>query len=178
MRHRKIKALIAVSSEKISSQVGDILAARGISECYKAHTQHAAVDLMHENLFSLFIVDGQLLISDDKDKIRIAGVDFVRFIRMCDGVVSEANVVFLRSNRQAQNLLEARAEIIEARDSGATCIVGHPLTVEKFENLIEPILKQARIFIRDRTYTGPCRRYKNIPVEKERRKIGHVENTM
>ena len=130
---------------------------------------YEAVDLMLEHAFSCFVIDGQLLISLDKNKQRLAGADFVRFIRMCDGPVSEASIIFLRSAGGAQNLLEAQAEIADARDNGASCIVSQPLTVRKFDEVIEPNLVKNRLFIRTENYVGPCRRRSDNSVTIERR---------
>jgi len=173
--YNEAKILVAVSSQKLSAEIGDTLAAKDVGEFHVAHTMYEAVELMHDYLFSLFIVDGQLLVSNDNEKMRLAGVDFIRFIRMCEGPVSEAAIAFLRSTSQVQNILEASAEIMEAHEGGASCIISQPLTPEKFEEAVDPILKQPRTFIRARDYTGPCRRRKTIQIDHNRRTPGNSE---
>jgi len=169
LHYKTEKALVAVSTKDILADVSAVLLEQGIDDVHAVHSMYEAVDLMLEHVFSSFVIDGQLLISTDKNKRRLAGVDFVRFIRMCDGPVSEASIVFLRSAGGVQNLLEAQAEIADARDSGASCIVSQPLTIRKFGEVVEPNLVKNRAFIRTETYIGPCRRRGDYSVINERR---------
>lgn len=169
MHYKTEKTLVAVSDKGMVADIGNVLLEKGIEDFHVVHSMYEAVDLMLEHSFSCFVIDGQLLISSDKYKQRLAGVDFVRFIRMCDGPVSEASVIFLRSTGSVQNLLEAQAEIADARDSGASCIVSQPLTSHKFNEIIEPNLAQNRTFIRTANYVGPCRRRGDNDVTIERR---------
>jgi len=165
-----IKALVAVSSADLLAEATSVLAQGGIEHIRTARTMYDAVDLMHACVFSLFVIDGQLLVSTNPNKVRLAGVDFVRFIRMCEGSVSEAVVVFLRSSGRVQNLFEARVEITEARDAGASCIIAQPFVAENFHNFVRPAIDSPAPFIRTSAYTGPCRRVADIPVLHDRRK--------
>jgi len=151
------------------ADISAVLLEKGVQDIYWVHSMYEAVDIMLEHSFSSFVIDGQLPVSKDKHKARIAGVDFARFIRMCDGPVSEAAIIFLRSASHALNLFEAEAEIAEAKDGGVDCIVSQPLTIRKFNEVVEPNLAQNRAFVRNESYIGPCRRRDDTVVTKERR---------
>jgi len=140
------------------------------TELICANSMYAAVDLMLEHDFSMFVVDGQLLYAQDRDRARVAGPDFVRFIRMCEGAVSEVPVIFLRTENGHQNLFEANAEIEQARDAGANGILPQPFDADRFDATVRPILLAPRPFVRSQGYVGPCRRVKDIAVRLERRK--------
>jgi len=170
MPFETIRALVAVSTEEISEQVSTCLSAHGIKDIQMAFTMYQAVSLMHDYDFNMFVVDGRLLVSSNPNKVRVAGVDFVRFIRMCEGPVSEAHVLFLRSDRHPDGMLAANSEFNEAREGGASCVLAQPLTDEKFERYVQPLLENPPAFIRERSYTGPCRRKVDAPVTVDRRK--------
>ena len=161
--------MVAVSAEGMAADIGAILAKKGIVDIHIVCSMYEAVDLMLEQVFDYFVVDGELCLSSAADNVRLAGVDFVRFIRMCAGPVSEAHILFLRSDTKSQNLLEANAEVMEARDGGASCIIGRPFTAGKYNEIVEPVLRGNRAFIREKSYVGPCRRHNDRTVAVERR---------
>jgi two-component system chemotaxis response regulator CheY len=165
-----INVLVAVSTEDIGKRVSACLQKAGISKIITAYTMYQAVALMHDNEFNMFVVDGRLLVSSNQDKIRVAGVDFVRFVRMCEGPVSEAHILFLRSENHPEGLIAANSEFMEAREGGASSVMAQPLTGEKFERHVAPNLENPRLFIRERNYLGPCRRRVDLPVKIDRRK--------
>jgi len=170
MQYARLKLLVAVSAPQLKNEICSFFADLGVTAITTVSAMYEAVDLMLERDFSIFIVDGQLLYAIDQDRARIAGADLVRFIRMCRGPVSEAPVIFLRSLRDRQNLLEANAEIEEARQAGANYIMAQPVDFEAFGEAVAKLLTDPGTFIREGAYVGPCRRQLDIPVAINRRR--------
>jgi len=165
----KLKALVALSDVESIAMVNTVLSNRGISDIFYAMCTHDAIDAMVETRFDLFIVDARVPVTLKRAVILHGGIDYIRFIRMCEGAISEATVVFLRSQTNVQNLLEAHAEIVSAKDAGASCVLAQPFTEKKFDSEVVPLVIKPRSFIRSLHYTGPCRRRRSTNVKVERR---------
>tara|TARA_R110002096_G_scaffold66686_1_gene162299 strand:- start:51 stop:563 length:513 start_codon:yes stop_codon:yes gene_type:complete len=165
----QLKALIALSDADAASEASRVLERRGISNLLSVKCTYDAIDAMVKGSFGLFVVDAPIPMTLSRPGVP-GGIDFIRFIRMCEGEMGEAVVVFLRSKLGEVNLLQVRDEIVTVRDSGANCILNHPLTFAKFDEYVAPDLVKPRLFLRMAGYTGPCRRRVKIPVENERRK--------
>jgi len=169
MSSYRLKALIALSDFAVAKEVSSILALRGIHATLVEST-HDAIDAMLETAFGLFIVDARVPMTLKREAVLYGGIDYIRFIRMCEGPVSEAMVVFLRSQMGTVNLLESRDEVLSVQDAGANCILIHPLTLEKFDEVILSEINNPRPFLRTGSYTGPCRRRRTVAVKVERRR--------
>ncbi len=169
MAYDKLNALVAVSCKELSAQVCEFLIDKGIARIRTADSMYEAIDYILEDEVSLFVIDGQLLVNKEDGRTNIAGVDFVRFIRMCKGDVSEAHIIFYRSSSDDVDLIEANVEILEARQAGATCILQPQFNAERFEALAEPFLIHPQLFVRTSTYVGPCRRLEDVMAPVERR---------
>ncbi len=168
----QLKALIALSDAVVAADALAVLERRGISDVLTVQSTYDAINAMVSNCFGLFIVDAAIPMTLNRPGMK-GGVDFVRFIRMCEGDMGEAVVVFLRSKIGDVNLIEVRDEIISVQEAGANCILNHPITCNKFDEHVAPDLVKPRFFLREPNYTGPCRRRVQISVEKERRKTRH-----
>lgn len=169
MPYARLKVLVAVSSRELAESFRHFFFKKGAAHIECVSSMYQAADLMLEHDFTLFILDGQLLYSRELHKASVAGVDMVRFIRMCSGEVSEMPVVFLRTSSQQQNILEAQAEIKEARDAGANLIMAQPIDTERLETELERLMKAPKEFIRKPVYIGPCRRQQDVDVGVDRR---------
>ena len=163
-----IRALLALSDNDAVVEVSRMLKHRGITDLLAVNCTYDAINAMLQDYYHLFIVDAFVPMSADRPSM-LGGLDFIRFLRMCDGPVKKSVAVFLRSGLGRLNLLEARQEIENARDAGANCILSQPLTLKKFDETVVPQLVKPRPFFTTENYTGPCRRYKKIPVKVDRR---------
>lgn len=170
MPYARLKVLIAVSSEKLADDLCGYFAEQAVLEMETVMSMYEAVDLMLEHRFNMFVIDGQLLYDQDAFRQRVAGVDFVRFIRLCQGPVAEAPVLFLRSVRERQNLLEANAEIEEAKNAGANAVIAQPFDFTQFDGMLQAVFDTPAEFVRAPAYTGPCRREGQVTVPMERRR--------
>jgi len=172
MQYARLRLLVAVSTPQLANEICSFFTDLGVTAITTVSAMYEAVDLMLEHEFSIFIVDGQLLYAIDQDRARIAGADLVRFIRMCRGPVSEVPVIFLRSLKQRQNLLEANAEIEEARQAGANYIMAQPVDFDALGQAVTKLFAEPGVFIREGAYIGPCRRQSDISVTINRRRKG------
>ncbi|MFC3050330.1 ANTAR domain-containing protein [Kordiimonas pumila] len=163
------KALIAVSDTRVADTINFILGSHNIMDVVRVDCTHDAIDAMLDIRFDLFFVDARVPVTFQRNAVLYGGIDYIRFIRMCEGRVSEATIVFMRQQSSMQNLLETRDEILSARDAGASCVLTHPLTIEKFDEEVLPILAKPKPFVRARSYTGPDRREKQFQVSRDRR---------
>ena len=169
MSYEELNALVAVSSPELSASVCEFLISKGIYRVRTADCMHEAIDHMLKTEISLFVIDGQLVATHEDLRNLVVGVDFARFIRMCEGPVSEAHVIFFRSSTECLDLIEANNEIMEARQAGVTCILPQPFNAERFETIAEPFILHPQPFVRSADYTGPSRRIVDVPVTVERR---------
>lgn len=171
MRDLKLKALIALSDKDVANSAATILMDRGAEKVFQAECTQAAICEMVETEFNFFIVDSRVPVSMERDTILYGGIDYIRFIRICEGPVSESTVVFLRYLNSSQNVIESLDEIEEAKNAGANVVVSAPLSMEKFEHDVLPCFEKPSRFIRSTCYIGPCRRNKKKAVTLEKRKL-------
>lgn len=174
MSYEELNALVAVSSPELSAGVCEFLISKGIKRVRTADCMHEAIDYMLKTEISLFVIDGQLVATHEDLRNLIVGVDFARFIRMCEGPMSEAHVIFFRSKAEALDIIEANNEIMEAQKAGVTCILPQPFNRDRFEAIAEPFVLRPQPFVRAKTYTGPSRRQLDIPVSVDRRNRGEA----
>jgi len=152
--YRNMHAIVAMQNIQLGKAVMHFLRDNQIGSCVMATTAQKAIEHMHKNRASLFFVDYELP--------NLGGVDFVKFLRMCDGPVSEAFVVMVIS---APDIDKVGA----ARDCGSHEILGLPLTTKLMNTRLTHMIGKPKPFIRHPAYTGPCRR-------RERVKIYHGED--
>lgn len=176
MSYEELNALVAVSSPELSASVCEFLISKGIYRVRTADCMHEAIDHMLKTEISLFVIDGQLVATHEDLRNLVVGVDFARFIRMCEDPVSEAHVIFFRSSTDCLDLIEANNEIMEAQQAGVTCILPQPFCADRFETIAEPFILHPQAFVRSENYTGPSRRVTDVPVAVDRRNGKKPEN--
>lgn len=169
MKRADIRALLALSDRRAAAEISFIITSCGLPAPHQVACTYDAMDAMVERDYDLFIIDAAIPMSLAQPAIR-GGMDFIRFLRMCEGRVGEAPVVFLRSRIGDRDLIEVQAEVARARDAGANCVLTHPLTAQKFDEQVIPEFENPRPFLRLPGYTGPCRRRQQVAVSVDRRK--------
>lgn len=148
-KYASLHALIALSNKQLSRTVWHFLKDQGIGSCQVAATSEEATSRMLQKKFSLIFVD--------YDLPNMGGVDFIRFLRMCDGPISEAFVVMI-IGAPNQN------KVVAARDGGVHEILGLPLTAHLLDVRLSHMISRPKPFIRRPSYTGPCRRRENVRI--------------
>lgn len=148
MYYEELDVLVAVSVPELSESVCDFLKSRNVASVQSAVCMNDALDHMLASTFSVIIVDGQLRVSAESGRRIIAGVDFIRFIRMCEGPTSDAHVIFFRSGKGCLDLVEAENEVMEAEKAGVTCIFPQPFSEERFIKIAEPLILHSSSFFR------------------------------
>jgi len=167
----ELKALVIVPDDEVANSILSVLHKRDVRKLFHANCTQNAICAMVETQFNLVVIDGCVSVAPDKEYITDAGVDFIRFIRMCEGPVSEAIIVYLRCDHKHQNLVEASSEISDAQNAGANIILSRPFTIEKFDNDVAPHVLNPRQFVKTIRYTGPCRRKRKKAVVVEKRRM-------
>lgn len=150
-------ALIAMSNYQLGRTVWHFLRDEGVGSCMMVTNTQDAVSRMHTNRFNLFFVD--------YDLPEFGGVDFVKFLRLCDGPISEAFVVIVIPSPD-------KDKVMAARDGGAHEILGLPLTAKLMNTRLYHMVENPKPFIRCPSYIGPCRRREVVTIYHgtERRK--------
>ncbi|WP_262690784.1 response regulator [Kordiimonas aestuarii] len=162
MQRRKIdygslNAMVALSNAQLGRTIWHFLREQGIGGGRLVTSARDAVVRMESARFSLFFVDYELP--------DFGGVDFIKFIRMVDGPMSEAFVVMVIPNPD-------REKVWAARDAGAHEILGLPLTAKLLHARMNHMVGNPKPFIRATSYIGPCRRREVVKIHHgvERRK--------
>ncbi len=148
IKYERCEALIAHPNRQLTEFMRQFLRDKGFGSIVLATGSRDAVKLLKRNKTRLLIVDYDL---PDFGGADFGGADFIKFIRICDGPLSEAAVciVISKPNRQ---------KVLAARDAGANEVFALPLTLNVAEQKITRALEDPAPFIRVPTYTGPCRR--------------------
>lgn len=153
-----MKALIALSNKQLAQFIWHFLRSNGVHQAQVVGHSTEAVNRMVETEFTHMFVCHELE--------AFGGCDFTKFVRMCDGKVSEAHVILVMSNPN-------REKVLEARDAGVSEVLCVPFTNKQLERRLEHIVQEPREFIRAATYIGPCRRrgFESEYLGVDRRKI-------
>lgn len=141
--YSRFNALIAMSNDQLGRTVWHFLRDQGIGSCMMVTSAKDAVARMQTNRFNLFFADYELP--------EFGGVDFVKFLRLCDGDWAEAFAVMVIPAPD-------KGKVMAARDGGCHEILGLPLTAKLLTSRLDHMISKPKPFIRCATYIGPCRR--------------------
>lgn len=144
-----MNALVALSNAQLGRTIWHFLREQGIGGGRLVTSARDAVVRMEQARFSLFFVDYELP--------EFGGVDFIKFIRMCDGPMAEAFVVMVIPTPDRQ-------KVVSARDAGAHEILGLPLTAKLLHSRINHMIGNPKPFVRAPSYIGPCRRREVVKI--------------
>ncbi|WP_417462529.1 response regulator [Kordiimonas sp.] len=144
-----MNALVALSNAQLGRTIWHFLREQGIGGGRLVTSARDAVARMEQARFSLFFVDYELP--------EFGGVDFIKFIRMCNGPVAEAFVVMVIPTPDKQ-------KVVSARDAGAHEILGLPLTAKLLHSRMNHMIGNPKPFIRAPSYIGPCRRREVVKI--------------
>jgi len=155
--YRAMKVLVALSNKQLGETIWHYLKDSGVGQVQLVDTMKEAVHRMQAFQFTHFFLD-----FDFGDH---GGADFAKFIRMCDGAVSEAPIVMIMP-------APSKEKVFAARDAGVNEILGLPLTAKQMDTRLQYLSSQPKPFVRAATYIGPCRRREAMQVfhGKERRR--------
>ncbi|MEX0299710.1 MAG: hypothetical protein AB3N28_11625 [Kordiimonas sp.] len=164
VNYEAMQVLVAISNKQLAEYVWHFLKDNGAHNVQVVHHSRDAVMRMTSTLFTHFILGHHL---DDA-----GGPDFTRFIRMCEGPVSEAPVLMIMSN-------PSTGKVVECRDSGVNEVMVTPITGKLLEMRLHHMAVRPKKFIRSATYIGPDRRRPNAPLFEgvDKRKDGVVVDT-
>jgi len=147
--YQNMHAIVAMQNIQLGKAVMHFLRDNQVGSCVLAPNVTKAIDLMHKNKANLFFVDYEIP--------HYGGVDFVKFIRMCEGPVSEAFVVMVIGSPDLD-------KVCAARDCGSHEILGLPLTTKLMSTRLSHMISNPKPFVRHPVYTGPCRRRERVRI--------------
>lgn len=158
--YRAMKVLVALSNKQLGETIRHYLKDSGVGQVQLVDSLKEALHRMQAFQFTHFFLD-----FDFGDH---GGADFAKFIRMCDGQVSEAPIVMIMPS-------PSKDKVFAARDAGVNEILGLPLTAKQMDARLQHLGAHPKPFVRATTYIGPCRRREAMQVYhgKERRKTMH-----
>lgn len=136
------RVLLCFENEQMSKPVQQFFNQRKVERVTFAYNNGEAAAQMNKHQFNLFIIDC--------DFPTLSGTEFSRFIRLCDGEMSEAPIIMYMGE---PNLKKVKAAI----DAGVNEILGPPFTVSSLKKYIEHVARKPRPFIRTENYIGPAR---------------------
>ncbi|NVJ98552.1 MAG: hypothetical protein HWE25_10395 [Alphaproteobacteria bacterium] len=141
--YRAMKVLVALSNKQLGETIWHYLKDSGVGQVQLVSTPKEAVQRMHTFEFTHFFLDFDLG--------EHGGSDFAKFIRMCDGKVSEAPIIMIMP-------APSKDKVFTARDAGVNEILGLPLTGKQIHSRLQYLGGHPKPFVRASTYIGPCRR--------------------
>lgn len=159
--YRAMKVLVALSNKQLGETIWHYLKDGGVGQVQFVGTPEEAVRRMLDFEFTHFFLD--------YDLGEHGGADFAKFIRMCDGRVSEAPIIMIMPT-------PSKDKVFEARDAGVNEILGLPLTAKQVEARLQYISARPKPVVRAPSYIGPCRRREVMQVYhgRERRRGAQV----
>lgn len=159
----ELHALIAMSNYQLGRSVWHFLRDEGVGSSMVVSSTREAVFRMQSNRFNLFFVD--------YDLPDFGGVDFCKFLRLCDGPVAESYVVMVIPSPNMD-------KVMAARDGGSHEILGLPLTAKLMRTRLGHMIGNPKPFVRCSSYIGPCRRREVVKIYhgQERRRRRQLEN--
>ena len=155
--YQAMRALVALSNDQLGQTIWHFLKKQRTEQAQLVSTPEEAVQRMLSIDYNLIFLDF--------DFGKLGGVDFTKFVRLCDGAVSEAPIVMVMPN-------PSKEKVFACRDAGVNEIIGLPLSAKQVETRLGHIYNHPKPFVRCTTYIGPCRRREQMQVYhgQERRK--------
>ena len=136
------KVLLCFENEHICKPVKQFFNQRKAQQVTFAYNNCEAAAHMNKQQFNLFIIDC--------DFPTLGGTEFSRFIRLCDGEMSEAPIIMYMGEPSLE-------KVKIAINAGINEILGPPFTVSALKKYIEHVTRKPRPFIRTENYIGPAR---------------------
>lgn len=147
--YRAMRVLVALSNKQLGETIWHYLKTAGVGQAQLVGAPKGALDRLTNFSFTHIFVD-----FDFGDH---GGVDFAKFIRMCDGPIAEVPIMMIMP---APN----REKVLEARDGGVNEILGLPLTGKQIHDRLLHMAGHPKPFVRGTSYIGPCRRRETMKV--------------
>ncbi len=152
--------MLALENTQAAASLKDILLRQQVG-VFAAENNRFAVEQMLDHAYNLIVID--------ENFPDLGGIDFCRFLRLTNGPMAVAPIIFgLHEPNQKK--------VIAARDAGATKIAVMPFSGASLIKAIETAVMDQRAIIQDTAYNGPDRRLRNTlpPGGLDRRKKAPV----
>lgn len=134
--------LLCFENKQISKPVKQFFNQQKVQQVTFAFNNGEAAAHMNKHQFNLFIIDD--------DFPTLGGTEFSRFIRLCNGDMSEAPIIMYMGEPSLN-------KVKIAINAGINEILGPPFTVSSLKKYVERVTRKPRPFIRTEHYIGPAR---------------------
>lgn len=169
----KINVLVLDGGAKAAALIKSIFGALGLNNIFIATDGIEGVQIMKEVRIHLIFTDWELKVyqaaanaaSSPQDNQKapaefapVSGVKFVERIRLSSMSPNPFIPIIMMMDHASGS------EVLQARDCGVNEILLRPIDAEEFCARLVSIIEKPRPFITAKTYKGPCRRRRKVPI--------------
>ncbi|MEX0297541.1 MAG: two-component system response regulator [Kordiimonas sp.] len=138
-----LSIMLALSHMQAADGLKSVLMQQKIRKVFFAANNREAVSQLQEQSYNMILIE--------EGFPELGGADFCRFLRMTDGPMAVAPIIY--------GIVSAEKErVFAARDAGASKIVLMPLSPKVLLQTIQAAIKEMRPIIQTNSYRGPDRR--------------------
>lgn len=138
-----IALMLALSHPQAGDGLKVAMMQQRIKRVFVASSNKEATSQLNEHAYNMLLIE--------EGFPELGGADFCRFLRMIDGGIGLAPIIY--------GIVSAEKErVFAARDAGASKIVLMPLSPKTLVGTIQAVVKEMRPFIQTTSFRGPDRR--------------------
>ena len=138
-----LSIILAVSNLQVAEGLKSALVQSHVARVYAAADNQQAVSQLGQQSYNMIFIE--------EGFPSLGGADFCRFLRMTDGPLAIAPIIY--------GIIRAeKSRILAARDAGASKIVLMPLSPAILITTVQAAIKERRPFVQTMGYRGPDRR--------------------
>jgi CheY-like chemotaxis protein len=154
---RDFSVMVVDDDRLVQKLVADVLKNLGFGKTLKADDGKMALKMLEAGQVDFIFCDWRMP--------QMSGPEFIKAVRTGKTRVNPfIPIIMLTGNAEVH-------QVIEARNMGANDYLIKPFTVKQITKRIVELVDNPREFVAAPTYTGPCRRRKNVaPKGADRRK--------
>ena len=138
-----LSIMLALSHAQTSDGLKSVLMQQKLKRVFVASNNQEAVSQLGEQAYNMILIE--------EGFPELGGADFCRFLRMTDGPMAVAPIIY-------GIISPEKGRVLAARDAGASKIVIMPLSPKKLLQTIHAAIKEMRPIIQTTAYRGPDRR--------------------
>ncbi|MBL4837171.1 MAG: response regulator [Kordiimonadaceae bacterium] len=140
---QSLSIILAMSNLQVAEGLKSALVQSQVARVFAATDNQQAVTQLGRQFYNMILIE--------EGFPNLGGADFCRFLRMTDGPLAVAPIIY--------GIIRAeKARIFAARDAGASKIVLMPLSPTILLATVQATIKERRPFVQTFGYRGPDRR--------------------
>ncbi|MFA5040196.1 MAG: response regulator [Bdellovibrionales bacterium] len=160
---RKVTVLIVDPNEFARTFIRSICRNLHFGNILTTGTTTEAFELLKKNPVHLVVCDWALA--------PLSSIDFVKQLRASTQLQNSAVPVIILTSTGSPEA------IVAARDAGVDDYLTRPIVMRRLLNSFVSVLCMPRVYVKSKTYIGPCRRRKKMPFNGPERRAGWPAKT-